>query len=286
MSEKSSVTDDIPRSPIFIGVNGPQGSGKTTLVSTLAEKLRQPPHSYSTIVLSIDDLYLTHEQQSELAASHPSNPLIQHRGQPSTHDLPLALYLFSDLQQGKVTKIPSYDKSAYSGQGDRVPKEEWPEVNRDKTHKTEVVLFEGWCVGFRALPRDNLVQDWEGAVREREKGHYVGRLGWNRLEDVDFVNEALRRYDQLTDQLDALIHLDAEDPIFVYDWRSQSERKLREKKGSGMTDEQVVDFVNGYYPAYELFTTRLRAGAFDEGKGRQLRLVIGRDRRVREVVRL
>ena len=33
MSEKSSVTDDIPRSPIFIGVNGPQGSGKTTLVS-------------------------------------------------------------------------------------------------------------------------------------------------------------------------------------------------------------------------------------------------------------
>ena len=28
--------DDAPQSPIFIGVNGPQGSGKTTLVSHLS----------------------------------------------------------------------------------------------------------------------------------------------------------------------------------------------------------------------------------------------------------
>ena len=192
---------------------------------------------------------MTHELQLELAASHPSNPLIQYRGQPSTHDLSLALSLFSDLRQGKLTSIPSYDKSAYGGQGDRLPKEEWVEVNRDKRHETEVVIFEGWCVGFRALPREKLVREWECAVEEREKGDYVGRLGWNKLEDVEFVNEALRRYDQLTDQLDALIHLDAEDPMFVYEWRSQSERKLRETTGSAMTDEQVVDFVNGCMPS-------------------------------------
>ncbi len=148
-----------------------------------------------------------------------------------------------------MTKIPSYDKSAYGGQGDRVPKEEWAEVNQDDRFETKVVIFEGWCVGFRALPREKLVTEWEGAVRKREKGDYVGRLGWNKLEDVDFVNEALRRYDQLTDQLDALIHLDAENPMFVYEWRSQSERRLRETKGSGMTDEQVIDFVNGCTPS-------------------------------------
>ena len=214
-------------------------------VSTLAEKLRQSPHSLGVIVLSIDDLYLTHSLQSRLAASHPFNPLIQHRGQPSTHDLPLALSVFSDLRQGKVTKVPRYDKSAYGGQGDRVPKEQWAEVNQDKTHKTKLVLFEGWCVGFQALPREQLVRQWESAFREREKGGYIGRLGWNKLEDIDFVNEALGNYDQLTYQLDALIHLDAEDPMFVYEWRSESERKLRETKGSGMTDEEVVEFVNG-----------------------------------------
>lgn len=40
------------------------------------------------------------------------------------------------------------------------------------------------------------------------------------------------------------------------------------------------------YPAYELYTSKLRAGAFDEGEGRQLRLVIGRDRRVRKLLRM
>ena len=196
-------------------------------------------------MLSIDDFYLTHDLQSKHADSNPSNPLIQHRGQPSTHDLPLALTVLSNLQQHRWTQIPRYDKSAYSGQGDRASKAEWAEVDPKIGQETQVVIFEGWCLGFRALPREKLVRKWEGAVRQREKGNYTGRLGWNRLEDVDFLNEALRQYDQLTDQLDALIHLDAEDPMFVYEWRAQSERDLRETKGSGMTDEEVVGFVNG-----------------------------------------
>ena len=198
-----------------------------------------------TTVLSIDDLYLTHNLQTELAASHPSNPLIQHRGQPSTHDLRLALSLFSDLAQGEATKLPHYDKSAHGGQGDRIRTDEWLDVNQGKRQKTEVVIFEGWCVGFRALPKEKLLREWEGAVKERQKGNYTGRLGWNRLEDVEYVNEALREYDQLTNQLDALIHLDAANPLFVYEWRTESERKLRDTKGSGMTDEEVIDFVNG-----------------------------------------
>ena len=67
-----------------------------------------------------------------------------------------------------------------------------------------------------------------------------------------------------------------------------------------MTDEQVVNFVNGCksalngtaliclltridYPAYELYTDVLRQGIFPQDKGKQLRLVVGEDRRVREV---
>ena len=53
-----------------------------------------------------------------------------------------------------------------------------------------------------------------------------------------------------------------------------------------MTDEQVRHFVDGYYPAYELFTETLRAGVFGEDKGRQLRLVVGPDRKVIKVERL
>jgi D-glycerate 3-kinase len=56
-----------------------------------------------------------------------------------------------------------------------------------------------------------------------------------------------------------------------------------------MSREEVERFVDGYYPAYELFTGKLREGLFagqDGGKGRQLRLVVGKDRRVRQVIEI
>lgn len=255
-------------------------------VSTLAEKLSQPPHSLGTVTLSIDDLYLPHNEQLELAAAHPTNPLIQHRGQPSTHDIPLALSVFSDLRSGKETKIPSYDKSAFTGQGDRVPKGLWETANRKGEYNTRVVIFEGWCVGFQALPVAELRRKWENAERQKETGNYSGRLAFNKLEDVELINEALRRYGQLTRQLDVLIHVDAEDPRFVYNWRIQQETAMRKTKGTGMTDEQVIHFVDGYYPAYELYTDELRTGAFNGEKGKQLRLIIEEDRKLKEVVKI
>lgn len=68
-----------------------------------------------------------------------------------------------------------------------------------------------------------------------------------------------------------------------------------------MTEEQVNNFVNGCkasgplednpiltivdYPAYELYTDVLRKGIYPE-KGRQLRLMVDKDRRVKEVMGL
>lgn len=59
---------------------------------------------------------------------------------------------------------------------------------------------------------------------------------------------------------------DAEDVQYVYDWRLEQEAALRQAKGKGMTDRQVVDFVNGCKEAsgsdrahvfnYRLQTTR------------------------------
>lgn len=82
-----------------------------------------------------------------------------------------------------------------------------------------------------------------------------------------------------------------------------------------MTEEQVNHFVDGCqylsrlgsslialtivslqdYPSYELFTETLREGAFklqntstdnSDWQGRQLRLVVNRDRRVQEVIQI
>lgn len=287
--------------PFFIGLNGVQGAGKTVLVSILKQTLRSPPHNLSVAVFSLDDFYLTHADQQALAQANPHNPLLQHRGQPSTHDITLALAVFKSLKQNKETRIPVYDKSAFNGQGDRVlPESQWETVNADPAHPVRVVLFEGWCVGFRPLSSEKLREKWQAA---RDWAHrssdgdacgettpYKGRLGHNTLESVTTINEALRKYDQITDQLDAFVHIDAADPLYVYRWRLEQEHALREQKGSGMSDDEVKKFVDGYYPAYELYTDTLRQGVFagqgPERKGAQMRLVVDQDRKVKEVFRI
>ncbi|KAF3480811.1 uncharacterized protein GIQ15_06158 [Arthroderma uncinatum] len=290
--------------PFFVGLNGIQGAGKTVLVSTLQSTLSAAPYNLPTIAFSLDDIYLTHADQQQLAASHPSNPLLQHRGQPSTHDIALGSRIFDSLRRNQPVKIPSYDKSAFSGQGDRAPEDMW-EVAND-THNgqslVKVVIFEGWCVGFRARPDAEIRADWEDAVRRESDGDYDGQLGHVKLEDIMAINNALSKYDAFTNQLDAFIHIDAENTHDVYYWRQQQEQTLLATKGKGMTPYQVKEFVNGShflwlidYPSYELYTNQLRYGVFkpmeasssdDERawKGRQLRLVVNTQRRVKEVI--
>ncbi|EXJ58149.1 hypothetical protein A1O7_05573 [Cladophialophora yegresii CBS 114405] len=291
--QKAQATSSNPP-PFFIGLNGVQGAGKTVLVDILKETLTSPPHNLPTVVFSLDDLYLTHDDQVALARAHPDNPLLQHRGQPSTHDIPLAKAVFDSLKHNKPTKIPQYNKAAFSGQGDRVPETEWAEVNTDASHPVRVVLFEGWCVGFRPLSPEVLQQKHAAAVEALKtatpQSPYRGRLGHNTLSSVTTINEALRQYDEITAQLDAFVHIDALDPLYVYKWRLEQEAGLRASRGSGMTDEQVRHFVDGYYPAYELYTDTLRNGVFtgvkDDWRGRQLRLVVGEDRKVRDVIKI
>jgi D-glycerate 3-kinase len=176
-------------------------------VSALNDTLRSEPYSLSVVTLSLDDIYLTHADQVKLAQAHPSNPLLQHRGQPSTHDLELGEKVFTSLIAERPTAIPQYDKSAFEGQGDRVRTEQWKVVNEEGQEKVKVVIFEGWCVGFRAWDDHSLRAKWEAAVRQKETGEYNGRLGHVKFEDVKVVNDALKRYDILTKLVSGIIEI-------------------------------------------------------------------------------
>lgn len=70
-----------------IGINAPQGAGKTTLVNSLRDLFRQD--GLSSVVLSIDDFYLTRAEQQALAARHAGNRLLEYRGNAGTHDVEL-----------------------------------------------------------------------------------------------------------------------------------------------------------------------------------------------------
>jgi D-glycerate 3-kinase len=281
--------------PLFVGLNGVQGAGKSVLVEILSSVLSAPPYGLDTIVFSLDDLYLTHVDQVKLSKANIDNPLLQHRGQPSTHDIPLALTVFSSLKANKTTKIPVFNKSLFSGQGDRVPESEWKTVNSSGSKPPRIVIFEGWSVGFQSLTKEELEAKHSAAAEDMKRSTperpYVGQLGHNTLASIATINESLKKYEQLTSQLDGLVYINAENPQFVYTWRLEQEAGLRALHGSGMTDEQVKRFIDGYYPAYELYKDALRRGVFRSaiqdqrnGMARQLELVVGPDRRVKRTV--
>ena len=139
-------------SPLFVALQGPQGSGKTSLLERVNEMLAQNDEDHiprRVATLSIDDLYLPHAQLKALSSAHPDNPFLRGRGLPGTHDIPLGLSLLRSLKEincsgANSIRIPRFDKSLFDGEGDRLPESEWTEVKRP----LDIVLLEGWCVGF------------------------------------------------------------------------------------------------------------------------------------------
>lgn len=197
-----------------------------------------------------------------------------------THDLPLATGFFNAVMEGKPTMVPQYDKSAFSGHGDRAPESQWRPINQPGQPPVRAVILEGWAVGFRALNPEDVEARWKAPSRT---------LANHKLEHLLFVNEKLKGYDALTDLFDAFIHIDAEDLTFVYAWRAEQEDHLRRDKGdpnAGMSPEEVRKFVDGYFPGYELYTDGVRRGVLAGQTGKQLRMVVGRDRKVKEVHRI
>ncbi len=257
--------------PLVLGISGPQGSGKTTLVNYLVSKLTSAPNSLRVVSFSIDDIYLPHDELVALGQSNPDNKLLQHRGEPGTHDVDLGIRTIESLLAGKPTKIPAYDKSKFDGDGDRVPVSQWTSADPP----FDVILFEGWCVGFQAISPSKVAE-------KRSTSTHPGTLTQHALEHLLYVNQKLGDYARIWDQFDALVWLNAQDICFVYAWRLQQEHAMKDAVGRGMTDDQVKNFVDGYMPAYELYIDGLMHGEVFAGKRgkRILRLDYGKDRKV------
>jgi D-glycerate 3-kinase len=266
--------------PIILGISGLQGSGKSTWASKIVETLTSQ-HQLYTITISLDDLYKKHDDLVAQRDRDVDNKLYRTRGQPGTHEEQLGAKFFEELRsyrgEGEL-KIPSFDKSKFDGQGDRAPESDWPTISR----KPDVVVFEGWCVGFQPLPA--------GAVEEKYKSAQDGKLPINtpaqhQLKHLLEVNDNLKRYcDEFMgpQHFDFFIHIDTNDLQNVYTWRLQQEHKMIEAKGSGMSDEQVRAFIDGYMPSYEIYLDGLREGLFQE-KGRMVRVELNKLRHIERI---
>jgi len=219
-------------SPYFIGLNGCQGAGKSTLTDYLQFYFREV-HQLTTAVVSIDDFYLSQPQRLSLA--NEIHPLLKTRGAPGTHDTELMAKVLQDLKtQNLPVVLPRFDKAT----DNPAPSSEWPVI----AEPVDIVILEGWCWGTPEQAEEAL----KDSVNELEQN-----------EDPDgtwrtFVNSQLKQhYLPLYEYMDFWLMLKAPSFDCVSDWRKQQEHKLRAKTGSSsatqiMTDSQVERFIQHY----------------------------------------
>lgn len=242
--------------PLFILISGPQGAGKTYTTQEIYEHLQKEYPERNIVKMSIDDFYLTHEDQLLLQKEYPNNKLLQGRGLPGTHDMKLMNNVLQSILQQKgncnsaeisnvhssghikeekdksegdgdnIVCVPCYDKSKFNGEGDRLP-----ETQKYKL-PIDIVLFEGWFLGFTPT-----LDDLEGDMIDvNAKLFMYNDLIWNNPEisslGINFATNDIKN---------------------VYNWRLQQEHDTIKASGSGMTDEEVVKFVDRYMPCYKLY---------------------------------
>lgn len=225
--------EEVP--PLVIGFSAPQGCGKTTLVFALNYLFHASGRKCATV--SIDDFYLTYEDQVKLREANPGNRLLEFRGNAGSHDLSLSVETLTALskltKEGAKMKIPRYDKSAYNGRGGRADPLTWPEIEGPLT----AVLFEGWMLGFKPLP-DDVVKTID--------------------PQLEVVNKNLQAYYDAWDKfVRSWIVIKIKDPSCVYQWRLQAEQAMRADGKPSMSDDEVLDFVSRYMPAYKAYLPTL-----------------------------
>src|SRR5262245_31244706 len=218
------------RRPVFIGLQAPQGAGKTTLGTHVLESL--PERNLRAAGISIDDFYLTRSEQQRLSVTYPDNPYYAHRGYPGTHDVPLGVATLDALARlgpgahGESVRVPVYDKSAHAGRGDRAPESAWRTVSAP----LDVVIVEGWMLGFTPVDESTLIDPM-----------------------LVTPNRALATYDAWHARLDAFVLLRAVDPMSVVNWRIGAEEDMKARGKPGMTREQASDFIHRFLPAYQTY---------------------------------
>ncbi|KAG2015596.1 D-glycerate 3-kinase [Coprinopsis cinerea AmutBmut pab1-1] len=275
--------------PLFVALQGPQGSGKSWVSGELQKELGKGTDALRVVVLSIDDLYLPHSGLVSFANSHTHNRLLQGRGQPGTHDIGLGIEILSGLKVGRdKVRLPRFDKSRFNGEGDRVPVEDSPVV--EQPPRVDVVIVEGWCVGFRSLSDQELSARWETWEQERTKLEIPEELC--TLRDIQEINESLKQYDALWDFFDVFVQLGLPPSAaegrsrysIIYQWRLEQEHYMKAKNGGiGMSDQAVKAFVDRYIPGYVFF-----AGAGSSSSGAKntpnLILILDESRKLLEMV--
>jgi len=213
--------------PLVIGINAPQGAGKSTL-GDLIQQVIAYENRLNVVNLSIDDFYYTRaERQAKAALVHP---LFMTRGVPGTHDIPLAIDIFEkllNLSPGEQIQAPRFDKAT----DDRASVSNWTRV----TGPVDIILFEGWCVGSRPQNIDALEPPLNRLERDKDPD-----AKWRTHVNIELGGN----YQRLFSLIDKLIYMNAPSFDCVGHWRKEQEMKLAQTRSPAKSKDKIMSSEN------------------------------------------
>ena len=208
------------KSTYFVGINGCQGSGKSTLTDYISSYLFTK-YQLNVVVMSLDDFYLSREKRKKLATD--IHPLLATRGVPGTHDVVALERIISQLKAQKTGfSIPRFNKAT----DDPYPEDQWQTIEKP----IDIILLEGWCWGVKPQTAEQL----KSPINELELQQDTNG------EWRNYVNEQLKSaYVPLYDEMDFWLALQAPSFDCVYKWRLEQEQKLQ-AKNIGLTNSKIM----------------------------------------------
>ncbi len=219
----------------IIGLQGGQGTGKTTLGHFLGEELRK--RGYRVTAFSIDDFYKSAPERRKLQKQYPHNAFyLISRGMPGTHRVALLKRTLAQLKKGQDTQLPIFDKSLHQGFGG-IARETISIKGRQ-----DFVILEGWCIGLPVISSKEVIKICQkNKINLRKLDPF--------LRDHQVVLQQSKPYQPLWKYLNYVIMLKPDSSRLHRQWRIQQERGLRKKtERKGMTNKEIEHFVNVYLP--------------------------------------
>lgn len=195
------------KSPYFIGINGCQGSGKSTLSAFISQYLTCT-YSLKVVVMSLDDFYLCQYERKKIADN--IHPMFNTRGVPGTHDTQKLTSVLRQLtEQSSNITIPTFNKAT----DEPNDKNTWQYINEPM----DIVIIEGWCWGVAPQEDNQLIEPINTLERDNDSQGI-----WR-----SYVNQQLTSYYQpLYTTINYWVVLQAPSFDCVYRWRLEQEQKL------------------------------------------------------------
>lgn len=234
--------DEVNKTPLIVGVSGPQGCGKSTATSELDSIF-----SSEVLTLSLDDFYSTQSVRSSLAKS--ISPLFATRGPPGTHDVELLTAKLDEIAQfrgvGSIS-LPKFSKIS----DDREPFERWTSI----TSTPRMIVVEGWCMGAR-VPPDFLDETPLNQIEASDT-----EMAWRRYQQ----HELSGNYAELWRRFDQFIHIKTSDTSNIERWRIEQEATTLGME-IGKLKLETLSWVTTFIQHYERITKAMIAGYHEPG---------------------